>query len=134
MGSFVSLGLIIFLLLSTGCTSIPAKPSKNRQKQLKIKTASKEISDFKEYQKAHNKNIPKMILPPAYQEISVFDGQTITFSAENANLYKVLYSISKLAGLNLIIDRNVEKNIPITLSVKDANLEDVLKKQNNYEN
>ena len=127
MGSFVSLGLIIFSLLIAGCTSIPAKPAKNIQKQIKIKTASKEISDFKAYQNTHNENIPKMILPPAYQEVSIFDGQTITFSAENANLYKVLYSISKLAGLNLIIDRDVEKNIPITLSVKDANLKDVLK-------
>ena len=125
MDSFVSLSiLVVLLLINVGCAD-KAKTPKTENK-IDIKSASEVIDDFKEGEHNKNSNPPAIILPPVYQNISVFDSQTITFSAENANLYKVLYSISKIAGLNLIIDKDVEKDIPITLSVKDANLEDVL--------
>jgi len=121
MGSFISLGLIILLI--SGCATTSVTPVTKKKESMK--SARKAIKEFQNY--SDNKNsIPPMVLPPVYEKVSVFDGQNITFSAENANLYKVLYSISKIAGLNLIIDRDVENNIPVTLSVKDANLEDVL--------
>jgi len=121
MGSYISLGFI--LLLISGCTQNTPMPSTEKKED--NLTATKVINDFKKYNN-NKSNIPQVILPSVYKEVSVFDEQSITFSAENANLYKVLYSISKIAGLNLIIDRDVENNIPVTLSVKDANLEDVL--------
>ncbi len=122
MGSFISLGLI--LLLISGCAGTSVTPAAKKKES--IKSATKAIKSFQQYNDEKQNLAPAMILPPVYEEVSVFDGQNITFSAENANLYKVLYSISKIAGLNLIIDRDVENNIPVTLSVKDANLEDVL--------
>jgi len=126
MGSFVSLSLATLLLMIAGCAD-KVKTAQTDNRLNNIKSASKVIDDFEESQNVKANNVPTMVLPPVYQNISVFDSQTITFSAENANLDKVLYSISKIAGLNLIIDKDVEKNIPITLSVEDANLEDVLK-------
>ncbi len=123
MGLFISLSLVLLLFFS-GCTQNTPTPPINKKKD--ISPAIKVLNDFKQYKEKQKNNIPQMILPSAYEDVSVFDGQTITFSAEKANLYKVLYSISKIAGLNLIIDRDVENNIPVTLSVKDANLEDVL--------
>ncbi len=125
MGSFVSLSLVTLLFMSVGCAD--KVKTVHKDNTLDIKSASKVIDNFKEGERSKSSIPPAMILPPVYQNISVFESQTITFSAENANLYKVLYSISKIAGLNLIIDKDVEKNIPITLSVQDANLEDVLK-------
>ena len=123
MGSFVSLGLVLLLFFS-GCTqNSPTPPTKKKEDNA---SATKVLNDFKHYNEKQKNNIPQMILPSVYEDVSVFDGETITFSAEKANLYKVLYSISKIAGLNLIIDRDVQNNIPVTLSVKDANLEDVL--------
>ena len=121
MGSFISLSLI--LLLISGCASTSVAPTTTKKEN--GKTAKKTIKAFQNYTES-KKSVPSMVLPPVYEEVSVFDGQNITFSAENANLYKVLYSISKIAGLNLIIDKDVQKNIPVTLSVKDANLKDVL--------
>ncbi len=123
MGSSVSLSLILLLFLS-GCVEKTPMPSTKKIKN--NKSATKALNDFKQYKEKKKNKIPPMILPSAYENISVFDGESITFSAEKANLYKVLYSISKIAGLNLIIDKDVEKNIPVTISVKDANLEDVL--------
>jgi len=120
MGSFVSLSFVLLLFLN-GCVEDTPTPLKDNNV-----SATKVLNDFRDYKEKKKNEIPPMILPSAYENVSVFDGETITFSAEKANLYKVLYSISKIAGLNLIIDRDVEKNIPVTLSVKDANLEDVL--------
>jgi MSHA biogenesis protein MshL len=122
MAPFISLGLVLLLL--SGCTTSPVTPTTKRQKD--IKSATDSIKSFQEYNKDKRNVIPAMVLPPVYDTVSVFDGQSITFSAQKANLYQVLYSISKIAGLNLIIDKDVENNIPVTLSVKDANLEDVL--------
>ena len=123
MGSFISLSFVLLLFLS-GCMEQTPIPSTKKEEN--NKSATKVLNDFKKFDEKKKNEIPPMILPSAYEDVSVFDGETITFSAEKANLYKVLYSISKIAGLNLIIDRDVEKNIPVTLSVKDANLEDVL--------
>jgi len=122
MGSFISLGLI--LLLMSGCATTSVTPT--IKKDDNIKSATKVIKAFQEEQDRRNSFAPQMILPPVYEDVSVFDGQSITFSAQKANLDQVLYSISKIAGLNLIIDKDVENNIPITLSVRDANLKDVL--------
>ncbi len=121
MAPFISL-TIVFMLFMSGCsTDKVAAPKKNN-----IESAKKTIKGFKEKQTQKNNFLPQMILPPVYEEISVFDEQSITFSAEKANLHQVLYSISKIAGVNLIVDRDVQSNIPVTLSVEDANLKDVL--------
>jgi len=120
MGSSISLGIVLLLFLGACTKETPAPPIK-RMKD--IPSATETLNNFK---KENKNNIPQIILPPVYESISVFDGQNITFSAEHANLYKVLYSISKIAGLNLIIDKDVQKKIPITISVKKANLKDVL--------
>jgi len=122
MGLFISLSIVTLLFFSGCVQNSPTPPIK---KKADVSSATKVLNDFKKYNK-NKSNIPQMILPSAYEDVSVFDGQSITFSAEQANLYKVLYSISKISGLNLIIDKDVQKDIPVTLSVKDANLKDVL--------
>jgi len=129
VGSFVQLGLL--LLLITGCTtqSTPEVEESDKNSTEKIETkflsASEEIKNFKENERLKS-SVPEMILPSVYQEISVFDDGKITFSAQNTNFSKLLYSLSQTAGLNLIIDRDIDTNIPITMSVKDASIETVL--------
>ena len=124
MAFIISLALT-FLFLS-GCSSQEATPSeKERVKTSNIKTPSQELEEYRQKEKESKNSVPSMILPPVYEDISVFDNQKITFSAENADLHKILYSISKIAGLNLIIDKDVN-HTPITLSVQDANLDETL--------
>ena len=67
-----------------------------------------------------------MVLPSVYQNISPFSGKTISLSAENANLRQVLYLISQSAGLNLIIDSDVDTNATITLTLDKTSTEDAL--------
>ena len=123
MGLLVSLG-VVFLLLISGCSSSVKVPKRSTTENQF--SATKAIKNFQQVQKERQNIVPVMVLPSAYKEVSVFDGKEITFSAANAKLHTVLYSVSKTAGLNLIIDRNVDNNISVTLSVKDASLEGVL--------
>jgi len=111
------ISLIFILLFFGGCAGNNVSLDK---------TGISHIKAFEESGYAKKRVMPKMILPPVYKKISVFDGRKITLNAENATLDKILYTISKSAGLNLIIDKDVEKDIPITLAVKDASLKKVL--------
>jgi MSHA biogenesis protein MshL len=124
MALFIQISLI--LLFISGCsnheqlavneTNTTSLPSK--------KTARQEMDAFKA--KQNETQAPSMVLPPVYEEISIFGEEKITFSAEKANFRQVLHSISELSGLNLIIDQDVDTDIPITMSVHEASIEEVL--------
>ena len=121
MGIFVSLIGILLIILS-GCTdnqNLTPSPKNH------IKTASQQIKAFEDLG-VKKTPPPALVLPPIYHKLSIFDNKTITFSAKNASLANVLYSISKISGVNLVIDKDVDTKTPITLSVHDANLKDVL--------
>jgi MSHA biogenesis protein MshL len=128
MAFIIPVGLLS-LLLFAGCSShgtvaVENPHAEDRSKLSKIKNATQEIEAFEASRK--NSSAPAMMLAPVYQEISVFDEQKITFSAEQANFHKVMYSIAEISGLNLIIDKDVDIQIPVTISVKEAYLKEVL--------
>jgi MSHA biogenesis protein MshL len=126
MGKTISLITSLFLaLILTGCyTASPPTHPKLLSEQARNATASGEIKQFNEQSK--NTPPPPMVLPSVYQNISPFSGKTISLSAENANLRQVLYLISQSAGLNLIIDSDVDTNAVITLTLDKASTEDAL--------
>lgn len=126
MGKIVSLiGTLFLILILTGCytASPPAHPGK-LSLAVRNASASSEIKQFNEQSK--NTPPPPMVLPSVYQNISPFSGKTISLAAENANLRQVLYLISQSAGLNLIIDSDVDANTTITLTLDRASTEDAL--------
>ena len=132
MGLYFQIALALSTLLYTGCST--TQPSAQKSKEPTVtpfqendNTASKEIAAFRKSLKTEeSQNIPALVLPPAYEDISVFNGQKITFSAQAAKLSTVLHSISQIAGLNLVIDQEIDNTQPISISVKEADLEDVL--------
>lgn len=117
MAFFIS--IISFLLLFAGCSAHSAKVGSDKKT-----SANHEIQAFKESSK--NTNIPPMILPGVYENVSVFDGKRISLSAQEVKLSNILYQVAKQSGLNLIIDKDVDVNSAITLFVKDALLIDTL--------
>ncbi|MDO8453565.1 MAG: hypothetical protein Q7S59_03220 [Sulfurimonas sp.] len=122
MAYFIS--IILVLAIFTGCSNHNDSLGEDAKKQLNIKSAKQEMDAFK---KSSTKgSIPEMVLPPVYQNVSVFDDKKISFSAEDAPFSKVMYSISELSGLNLIIDQDIDKNITITMSVNEAGLLEAL--------
>lgn len=121
MDFLVSIGVLI--LLFAGCSSQELSPSQKNKLQ-NVKSASQEVENFK--QQSKDKTVPTMVLPSVYQEISIFDDKQITFSTEKANFRKVLYTISELSGLNLVIDKDIDSDILITISVKEAEIKEVM--------
>jgi len=114
------ISLIMLLLLLGGC----ANHATLDVKDAKFKSATEEIAAFKEF--SSKGSVPDFVLPPAYEDVSIFDEKKITFLAEEAKLSQVMYQISRQSGLNLIIDKDVDTEIPITISVEDAPLKEVL--------
>lgn len=120
MALYVS--VILSVLLFAGCsTNIPQKKEIDIQSE-----ASKEIGFFKESEGQKKGTVPQIVLPNVYEEVSVFDEKRISFSAQDASLHSVLYSMAELSGLNLIIDKDVDVTTPVTLSIKDAPLKEAL--------
>ncbi len=118
------ISIILVLAIFTGCSSHNDSLGMDSEKASNLKTAKTDIDAFKK--SSANGSVPEMILPPVYQNVSVFDDKKITFSAEDAPFSKVMYSIAELSGLNLIIDQDIDKDITITMSVNEAGLREAL--------
>ena len=125
MGYIISIGLSLLLL--TGCASQhDPKVQAERKKALSKKTtAAQEIAAFESRPKKKRKAVGR-VFPPTYQKIPALQNKKVTFSAEEANLRQVLYSIIGGSGLNLVINHDVDSDIPITISVENAKAQDVL--------
>lgn len=117
MAIFVQIGFILIFLM--GCSAQSVTPQSKDQQN-----ASKEIEAFKE--KSKKRSAPELKLPSVYQEITVFDEKKVTFASQNAKLDSVLYSMAEIAGLNLIMDKDVDTSATVTVSLKDAPLKDAL--------
>jgi MSHA biogenesis protein MshL len=126
MAPFIS--VIFAVLLFVGCANHAPESKKSDEIDLtqkkNIKSASKEIEEFKNLPK--NSKIPAMVLPHAYQDISVFDDRKITFSAKDANFHNVVHSMAQLSGLNLVIDKDIDTSTEVTISINDAPLKEAL--------
>jgi len=123
MAIFIQIGLLLLLLGGCSSQTMPVPATKKTQTS-QTKSASQEMSAFKNDVKKGS--VPQIVLPPVYEDVSLFDEKRITFAAQGAKFSNVMYQIAKESGLNLILDKDVNPDIPITLSIKDANLKDAL--------
>jgi MSHA biogenesis protein MshL len=120
----LSIGLLLSLFLAGCYTKSPPTHPDKLSETAQNASASSEIKFFNE--QAKNTPPPPMVLPSVYHTISPFSGKTISMGAENANLRQVLYIIAQNAGLNLIINSDVDANTTITLTLDKAPIEDAL--------
>lgn len=119
MAIFIQIGLLLLLL---GCSN--QKTPTPTDKTVQTKSASQEIEAFQEQSKKGT--VPPIVLPSVYEDVSLFDEKKITFAAQGAKFSSVMYQIAKESGLNLIIDKDVNPDTPITISIKEANLKEAL--------
>jgi MSHA type pilus biogenesis protein MshL len=63
---------------------------------------------------------------PAHEEVSPLKTRIIDISARNTPLRDVLFIISEAAGLNLIMEKEVSPELPVTVSLKNVTAEDAL--------
>jgi len=126
MAPFIS--VIFVVLFFAGCAGHTPQLKKSDEIDLtqkkNTKSAGKEIEEFKNLPK--NSKVPAMVLPQAYQDVSVFDDRKITFSAKDANFHNVVHTMAQLSGLNLVIDKDIDTSTVVTISVNDAPLKEAL--------
>ncbi len=125
MGYIISIGFSLLLLL-TGCASQndPQVQAERKKTLSKKKTAAQEIAAFQSKPKRKRAAVRREL--PKYQKIPALNKKRVSFSAEEANLRQVLHSIIGGTGLNLVINKDVDSDIPITISVTEAPAQDVL--------
>ncbi len=65
---------------------------------------------------------------PVQEDVSPIKTRIVDLSARNTPLRDVLFIIAEATGLNLVMDRDVNPDIPITLNLKNVTAEDALNK------
>jgi len=63
---------------------------------------------------------------PAHEDVSPLKTRIIDISARNTPLRDVLFIISEAAGLNLVMEKEVNPELPVTVSLKNVTAEDAL--------
>ena len=63
---------------------------------------------------------------PVHEDISPLKTRIVDISARNTPLRDVLFIISEATGLNLVMDKEVFPELPVTLSLKNVTAEDAL--------
>jgi len=63
---------------------------------------------------------------PVSEELSPLKTRIVSISARNTALRDVLHVIAESTGLNIVMERGVEPEIPITLTLKNVSAEDAL--------
>lgn len=126
MGKYFLISLVAGFIFS-GCSTMekvnPIKPNVVQEKD----TASHLIKAFSNYEDEKEiVEIPSMSLPNPYKKVDMLGDQEISLNADGVPLSAILFTISQTSGLNLIINKDVDKSTPVTISVKKANLKTVL--------
>ncbi|MDD5716546.1 MAG: hypothetical protein PHW64_01985 [Sulfuricurvum sp.] len=124
MGKIISL-IGLLLLMLNGCSTTPLPNPNLLSHESRNASASDEIRNFKDVSN-RIPSPPPMILPSVYQNISPLSGKTVTLAAENVNLRQILYVIAQTAGLNLILDTDIDANSTITLTLHQASTQEAL--------
>lgn len=118
-----------FTLLTVFFSACSVKTTTTKKAE---KPASTVISDItKKMQESEQRRIisapPALILPSVYEEPQIVSKEhSINFTGEKVSLSQMLFLISEEAGLNLVIDEDVDANKQITINMVDAPLQDAL--------
>lgn len=112
--------LMLFMITLPACAT--TEPMKKIQEGVIAKEATFEegTPDIKEQ--------PKKTLDfvPVSEELSPLKTRIVSVSARATPLRDVLYVISESIGLNLVMEKGVDPDIPITLTLKNVPAEDAL--------
>jgi MSHA type pilus biogenesis protein MshL len=75
---------------------------------------------------------PQQLLPtpellPVHEDITPLKTTRVDLSARNTPLRDVLYTVAQATSLNLVMEKDVNPEVPVTLSLTDVSAEDALK-------
>ena len=112
------------VLLLTSCSSTP----KTKEAKTALMVDQTIVKDA-EAQSIIAPETPGPALPefvPVKDASSPLQTKTVSVAARNTPLREVLFTIAETANLNLVMERDVDTEIPVTMTIKDINVEDAL--------
>jgi MSHA type pilus biogenesis protein MshL len=80
------------------------------------------VKEDKEDSKEHHLKEPEFI--PVSEELSPLKTRIVSISARGTPLRDVLHVIAESTGLNLVMERGVDPEVPVTLTLKNVSAED----------
>lgn len=120
-----SLFCAIFLFSACATTEQMKKSSlKDSLSDTSSTVIVKEGSDKDQPVKGPDMGIPEFV--PVSEELSPLKTRIVTISARATPLRDVLHVIAESTGLNLVMEKEVNPEIPVTLSLKNVSAEDAL--------
>jgi MSHA type pilus biogenesis protein MshL len=73
--------------------------------------------------------IPELKIPelvPVKEDISPLQTRVISIAARNTPLRDILYTIAETANLNIVMERGIDPELPITMTLKNLTVEDAM--------
>lgn len=110
--------LYALFLLSACATTEPAKELSSEEKQIP-QTKSPEL-------RTKDPGPPPPDFIPVSEELSPLKTRFVSVSARGTPLRDVLHVIAESTGLNLVMEKGVEPELPVTLTLKNVSAEDAL--------
>jgi len=110
--------LCALFLLSACATTEPAKELSSEEKQIP-QTKSPEL-------RTKDPGPPPPDFIPVSEELSPLKTRFVSVSARGTPLRDVLHVIAESTGLNLVMEKGVEPELPVTLTLKNVSAEDAL--------
>ena len=104
--------LFLFSCATTQTAKKPANKSDLIEKETPVETKAPELKT------------PEFV--PAEEDITPVQTKVVSVSARNTPLRDVLYTIAETASLNLVMERGVNPDLPITMTLNNMSVENVL--------
>ena len=115
---------IVLLTLSLTSSCAPARYAGKVQPTGTVGEGSRVSEEFTVQEKAEPPHTIEFL--PASEDLSPLETKIISVSARHTPLKDVLYTIAESAFLNLVIEKGVDPEIPITITLKNMKIQDVL--------
>jgi len=129
---FVPVGLLLaVLLLAASCATLPERETKvpramDGTAEVADQTGGLPEPPVKRTEAAARPTAPSIGYMVATEDLSPLTTRIMTVSARNTPLRDVLYTIADTTGLNLVMEKGVNPDAPVTISLKEMKAADVL--------
>ena len=121
MKKILSVFIVVVFIGCTHIQKVSVTEDSNNYVREEIKAAALQSTTDSKSQVAE---IPDFV--PIREGSSPLNTKTISITARNTPLRDVLYTVAEAANLNLVLERNVEPELPITMTLNNIGIEDAL--------
>ncbi|MFQ5736711.1 MAG: pilus (MSHA type) biogenesis protein MshL [Thermodesulfobacteriota bacterium] len=135
--TFFRMLLAVVLVLAASCAAMPVKedaaasaPLQKGQAAAVERTAPGEAPEAAVKAappRQQRKEPPPVSFRPATEDLSPLRTRIISISARETSLRDVLYTIADSTGLNLVMEKGVNPDAPVTVNLRNMRAEDVLR-------